>query len=275
MKVLVTGASGRIGRVLVHGLPSSGFELRPTDRTNANPDPVADLVVADLADPATCRDLVRGVDAVVHLAGHPNTDDWDEAMRINVEMARQVFSAAADTGVRSIVYASSIHVAGMHPVGTRFDSETAIAPDGAYGSSKAMAEDVLRCIAAIYGISCVALRIGSFRPAPTNVRELSTWLSHDDCVAVVAAALQVSQPGFTPIWAFSDNSRAPVDREMWRQVGYRPQDDAEDHVGALVADGIDTDGAGECPLLGGEFAERTLANVEARRTKAEGPATRV
>ena len=78
-----------------------------------------------------------------------------------------------------------------------------------------------------YAIDAVACRIGSFLPEPETTRNLSTWLSHDDCVRMVEAALTTTAPGFAVLYGISANTRAWWDLEPGRRLGYEPQDDAE------------------------------------------------
>ena len=60
---------------------------------------------------------------------------------------------------------------------------------------KVAAEAVMSLYAARYGIDAVSCRIGSFLPQPETARNLSTWLSPDDCVRMVDAALTATAPG--------------------------------------------------------------------------------
>ena len=86
-----------------------------------------------------------------------------------------------------------------------------------------------------YGIDAVACRIGSFLPVPETTRNLSTWLSHDDCVRMVEAALTATAPGFAVLYGISANTRAWWDLEPGRALGYHPQDDAEEFADRVSA----------------------------------------
>ncbi len=86
-----------------------------------------------------------------------------------------------------------------------------------------------------YGIDAVSCRIGSFLERPETVRNLSTWLSHDDCVRMVDAALTATAPGFAVLYGISANTRAWWDLEPGRALGYEPQDDAEDFLASIVS----------------------------------------
>ena len=67
------------------------------------------------------------------------------------------------------------------------------------------------------------------------MRNLSTWLSHDDCVRMVDAAMTAPAPGFTVLYGISANTRAWWDLEPGRALGYEPQDDAEDFLASIVS----------------------------------------
>ena len=92
-------------------------------------------------------------------------------------------------GVPRMVYASSNHAVGMTPAGGLLGVDARPRPDTFYGVGKVAAEALLSLYADRYGISSVALRIGSFEPVPTTRRHLATWLSPADCLRMVEAAL--------------------------------------------------------------------------------------
>ena len=102
-----------------------------------------------------------------------------------------------------------------------------------------------------YGIDAVACRIGSFTERPETTRALSTWLSHDDCVRMVDAALTAPAPGFAILYGISANTRAWWDLEPGRRLGYEPADDAEEFAGDVPP--ADTDAA-DAAHVGGPFA---------------------
>ena len=81
----------------------------------------------------------------------------------------------------------------------------------------------------------LACRIGSFRHEPASVRQLSTWLSPDDCVRMVDACLTTPAPGFAVLYGISDNTRAWWDLEPGRALGYQPEDDAEEFADRIAA----------------------------------------
>ena len=115
MKIAVTGASGKAGRVVVEDLLTHGHEVRAVDAVGTPGDRGelaelgAPLLRADLTDFGDAVDAVTGVDAVVHLAAIPAPGFFTEARTLsaNTAMTGNVFLAAAKLGVGRIVWTSS------------------------------------------------------------------------------------------------------------------------------------------------------------------------
>jgi uronate dehydrogenase len=226
MKVLITGAAGRIGGALRRGL---AHELRLTDVVEpADLAAGEEFVAADLNDAEAIDAAVAGVDAVVHLGAVPDEAPFAQIAGPNLHGTFHVFDACRRHGARRIVYASSNHATGMYPVGEPLDETYVPRPDGLYGVSKVYGEALGRMYVERFGLEVVALRIGSFRERPEERRELATWLSHADCVRLVDAALTAPDVGFTIVYGVSANTRAwwPLSGAA-RRIGYEPRDDAE------------------------------------------------
>jgi uronate dehydrogenase len=145
-----------------------------------------------------------------------------------------LLDSMVDHDVNRIVYASSNHAVGHAPrVELMF-----------YGVGKVAAEALLSLYADRYAIDAVACRIGSFLPRPESTRNLSTWLSHGDCVRMVEAALTCPAPGYAVLYGISANTRAWWDLAPGRALGYEPQDDAEDFAAQIpVASTDDFEGS--------------------------------
>ncbi len=250
MTVLVTGAAGRIGSVVVRDLRARGQAVRATDRLAGE----GIDIVGDLLDPGCVRDCVAGIDAAVHLAGHPNSRDWAVLDAVNTQATRALLDACGQAGARRILYASSVHAIGLLPADAHVRDHEPPCADSPYGVSKVTGEAMLHYFCAQYGMTGAALRICAFRPEPTNARELRLWISPRDIAALVTAALDAPIVGVETVWGISGNSRAAHAREAWARIGYAPQDDAERFVPALRAAGVDVDAVSEWPRLGGPVA---------------------
>lgn len=152
MKVLVTGATGFVGRALCSQLARRGHEVRGSARAiarDAVPAGVT-MVAVGAAGPTTdWTPAVEGVDAVVHLAGRVHiledtaADALAEYRRANVEGTRSLASAALRAGARRLVFLSSAKVHGERSV-RPFTELDAPHPEDAYAVSKLEAEEALK-----------------------------------------------------------------------------------------------------------------------------------
>ena len=254
MRVLLTGAAGAIGTAVRQGLRGD-IGLRLLDRVPVEGAGAGEeVVVADLADAEAVRAAAAGVDAIVHLAAIPSEAPFADILEANVRGTQHVFEAARREGVPRVVFASTNHVTGFHPVGARLGPDAALRPDTFYGVSKAFGEALARLYHDKHGVEVVCLRIGSFKERPTVPRELATWLSPRDAVGLVRAALTAPDVGFVLAYGVSGNTRRWWDLSSAEAFGYRPVDDAEAHADAL--DGVPVDpGAPSERFQGGTFVE--------------------
>jgi uronate dehydrogenase len=254
-RVLITGAAGAIGTALRDGLRGGWKQLRLTDvRPVANPTNNEEFIQADVSDRGAIDRMMQGVKAVVHLTGVGSGGSLEDLFRINCRGVFDVFEAARLAGVERILYASSNHAFGCYPIDVAVSPEMPTRPDSMYGAFKAAFEDVLRMYYDRYGIRSVSMRIGTYRTLPIDQRSLATWLSPGDVARLVDAGLRHPDPGCLVINGYSANTRLKVATTHWDFLGYKPQDNAEDHVGMLRAQGVDVDGAWEWNEHGGHHA---------------------
>jgi uronate dehydrogenase len=258
--ILLTGAAGKVGTLMRELLPPYGYELRLLDVS-----PIADApdaITADLADRAALRQAVRGVDAVVHLAGISGESSFDRILRANIEGTYNLYEAAREEGVRRIVFASSNHAVGFAPLPAAHGEGLIPVggphrPDTFYGLSKCFGEDLAQLYWDRLGLETVSVRIGSCFPEPTTVRMLSIWLSPADGARLLHAALSAENVGHTVCYGSSANTRLPWDLSTARALGYEPQDNAEVYAEKLIAEQGEPDPANpEHTVLGGHFATR-------------------
>ena len=239
--VLITGAAGRIGRLLMERLPALGWTVRGCDLLAAD-----NISPGDITDLEAMETACTGADSVLHLAATPNAQPgWEAVDRLNIHGTRTVLEAARRAGVRRFVFASSIHTVGGYPADTPLTASLQPHPSGLYGVSKIAGEALLQVYAANTDMTCIALRICSFRPRPENHRELTTWLSHDDCVHLFDRCLAAPTNGYSRLWGVSDNTGLSIDDPTARALGYRPRDDAARFRTEL------SDTESRWPLLGG------------------------
>lgn len=167
--VLVTGGGGFIGGHLVPLLTEAGYRVRSLDnRYRADPEVLAaqerlgvELVEADVRSRGAMDRAVRGADAVIHLAAtaiNKSFADPAESLEINLLGTEHTFAAAADAGVRRVVFASSASVYG-EPESLPMREDGPLAPQTPYCISKLAGEHLLGFYRRTRGLSGIALRL--------------------------------------------------------------------------------------------------------------------
>jgi dihydroflavonol-4-reductase len=151
MLAFVTGATGFVGSHVARVLAEQGADLRLLVRSSSDLRNIEDLkaerVTGDLRDPASLKKAVSGCDAVFHVAADYRlwVRDPDEMYRSNVEGTRSVLEAAWESGVRRVVYTSSVATMGFTSNGHIADENSSVSLAnmiGTYKRSKFMAEQV-------------------------------------------------------------------------------------------------------------------------------------
>lgn len=172
--VLVTGATGFLGRALVRRLSREGARVRALVRTPSKGERVAGLsgvtpVPGDLTDAGAMTRAVQGVRVVINSAAALRGTAAEQD-RINLEGTRILAQAAAEAGVDRFVHISSVAVYGFQP-GAVLDESSPL-PEGnyTYGRTKAGAERMVREVAAGNG-----LRFSIVRPGTIYGPEAGSW----------------------------------------------------------------------------------------------------
>lgn len=173
MPLVVTGATGFVGKALISDLLSKTVEVKALLRQSsaAFPLSIKQLVVGDLADldlddsSVSLRDVFCGVEVVVHAAArvHVMSDDASnpltEFRKVNRDATLILARLAAESGVKRFVFLSSIKVNGeMTRLGHPFTPDDAYVPDDPYGLSKYEAEQGLFALAQETGMEVVIIR---------------------------------------------------------------------------------------------------------------------
>lgn len=164
--VLVTGASGFVGRRLTEVLREHGFHVRRALRREPEQPVADDTIVGDMDGSTDFGSALAGkVGTVVHLAARVHVlrnraaDQAAEYHRVNVEGTVRLARQAAAAGVRRFIFLSSIKVNGEKtPPDVPFSSRSLPCPRDPYGVSKWNAELALKKIAAEAGMELVIIR---------------------------------------------------------------------------------------------------------------------
>jgi nucleoside-diphosphate-sugar epimerase len=150
IKILITGATGAVGPLIVNAFHAAGYLIRTL---SIDPPPVgiwpddAEARIGDVTDPLAVQTAMQGVDSVIHLAAllhivNPPPALQEKYERINVGGTATVVAAAIQAGVRRVVLFSTIAVYGQSD-GRILTEDTPPDPDTFYARTKLAAERVV------------------------------------------------------------------------------------------------------------------------------------
>jgi len=165
--ILVTGASGFLGRHLIQHLAASGYQVRGLVRETSYVryvrDVVAEMMIGDVEDPASLNRAAAGCQYVVHTAARFRL--WGDPAgfeRTNVQGTANMLEAARRQGVEKFIHISTMAVIGTPPPGAILDETTPCRPSDAYQRSKLDGENFVRMFSQGAGLPAVILRPGAF-----------------------------------------------------------------------------------------------------------------
>ncbi len=184
--ILLTGASGFVGKAILNTLQQRGLNIRPVYRSL---DPAREqsyaVVIRGLDEATDWSAALTGIDVVIHAAARAHNmredalDPLAEYRRINVEGTLNLARQASAVGVRRFVFISSIKVNGESTVAGRpFTAGDTPAPEDAYGQSKADAETSLKQLATETGMEVTIIRAPLiYGPSVKgNFANLTSWV---------------------------------------------------------------------------------------------------
>jgi len=167
MNVLVTGATGFVGRFLCSRLLTEGWNVRGTLLASENPSSlvagVEPVIVKPLSADTAWDSALCGINTIIHLAARvhvmveSSVDPLAEFRSVNVDGTTQLARKAAGSGVKRFVFISSIKVNGEES-SAPYTPDSASAPSDPYGVSKWEAEQALRKIEKETGLDVVVVR---------------------------------------------------------------------------------------------------------------------
>ena len=165
--ILVTGATGFVGRILCSRLLAAGCRVRATLLASESPELLAGgvepVVIEPLGSDTPWRHALSGIDTVIHLAARVHimhdsaADPLTEFRKVNTEGTLNLAREAATCGVKRLVFVSSIKVNGEESSAPYTESSPA-QPSDPYGISKWEAEQSLRKIEAETGLEVTVIR---------------------------------------------------------------------------------------------------------------------
>jgi uronate dehydrogenase len=232
--VLLTGASGALGRVLTSGLAKLGWTLRLTDIAPF-PDAIPNgcsFTRADLNNGLDILRLAEGCGMILHFGGVSVERPFEEILGPNIRGLYHIYEAARREKAR-VLFASSNHSIGFHERSEKLDADCQFLPDGFYGLSKAYGELMARTYWYKHGVESVLVRIGSSFPEPVDARMLSTWLSYRDLTRLCVQATLAPKVDCFVIWGASANQRTYWAHDDREHIGWSPEESADGFAAQL------------------------------------------
>ena len=188
--VLVTGATGFLGAYVVRDLVENGYRVKAMVRKTSPVEVIGswdcDIVYADLTEPDSLKEAVKGVDAVVHtaysFAGRSTNDPFLE-FKVNEAGSLTLLDQSRKAGVKNFIFTSSstclgTAAANWHPVYTPMDENHPCLPVNAYGAHKAAIERWCLAYYHEHNLKTVVLRprwiYGPYRPGGEGLITLGT-----------------------------------------------------------------------------------------------------
>jgi len=161
MNILVTGANGFVGKALCNFLRCDSLNVVGAVRGQAK---AGEITIGNIGPETDWSHALRGCDVVIHLAARVHqlldvaSNPLIEYRRVNVLATEKLARAAADAGVKRLIFLSSVKVNGEKSPGRAFLENDLPNPQDAYAISKWEAENSLRLISDETGIEVVILR---------------------------------------------------------------------------------------------------------------------
>lgn len=183
MTILVTGATGFVGSAVVRQLLAANEAVRVLARPRSNRSNLTDLpleiAAGDLRDQSSLERACEGCDGLYHVAADYRlwTRNPQELYGSNVEGTRNLMTAALRTGIKRIVYTSSVATLGLHADGQAADEDTPVTLEnmiGHYKRSKFLAERVVDELVRDAGLPAVIVNPSTpvgprdVKPTPTG-----------------------------------------------------------------------------------------------------------
>lgn len=223
-KILITGASGRIGQLIRPYLREAYSHVVLSDlRAPEDVQPNETFVRADLLDLSQLKSALDGVTCVAHFGGYPVEGPWETILQANIVGTMNILEAARSCGVERFVLASSNHIFGFYGRNHRLNGGEPERPDSRYGVSKVCSEALASLYAYKHRLRVMVLRIGKVDVRPDNRRRLSIWLHPEDLAQLLRIGFEHPDLKHEVFFGCSDNDLGWWDNSRAFSFGYRPR----------------------------------------------------
>ncbi len=254
-KIVLTGASGRLGSYLREPLSKITKKLVSTDKEDIG-NTLRNEVFKKLnmKNFKEVNKILKKTDLIIHFGAYSNEGPFQEILESNILGTYNIWKSAEKNKIKRIIFASSIHSVGMYRVNEVINHKVMHKPDTFYGLSKCFGENLAQMYWDKCGIECLTIRILSCAKV-TSKRSLSTWLSYDDLIRIVIQSTKIKKLGFEIIYGVSNNKRLNVDNtNATRKLKINIKDNAEKFLNKLEQKlDIKKDKLGD-QYLGGPFS---------------------
>ncbi len=216
MRILVTGSSGQLGAEVARQLASTdtviGLDVRPGEWTT---------VVGDITDASQIADLMRGVDAVIHIASlhapHVVQRSMQDFIDTNITGTLRLLEAASAAHVRRFVYTSTTSVYGAALVSEGgkaiwVTEELTPRPRDIYDVTKLAAEELCRLLARDHGLSAICLRVSRFFAQAPDLMAAYRLYRGADVRDIAAAHVLAARNEDIAFDIFTISARSPFQR---------------------------------------------------------------
>jgi nucleoside-diphosphate-sugar epimerase len=185
MRILVTGSSGHLGEALMRVLGAQGgHEVVGLDVLES---PLT-TVTGSIADRELVREVMSGVEAVIHTATlhkpHVGTHPRTDFVETNITGTLNLLEEAVAAGAGRFLFTSTTSAFGraltpaQHEPAAWITEDVVPVPRNVYGVTKTAAEDLCELISRDHGLPCLILRTSRFFPEPDDLHERRTQYDH-------------------------------------------------------------------------------------------------
>ena len=210
-KIVLTGASGRLGSYLREPLAKITKKLVSTDKDDIGKtlhnEVFKKLNIENFKD---INKILKKTDVIIHFGAYSNEGPFEEILKTNILGSYNIWKSAEKNKIKRIIFASSIHSVGMYKINKKIDHKVKHKPDTFYGLSKSFGENLAQMYWDKCGIECLSIRILSCAKV-TSKRALSTWLSYGDLIRIVIQSIKIKKLGCEIIYGVSNNKQTKID----------------------------------------------------------------
>lgn len=254
-KIVLTGASGRLGSYLREPLSKITKKLVSTDKEDIGKTLHNEVFKKlNIKNFKEVNKILKKTDLIIHFGAYSNEGPFQEILDSNILGTYNIWKSAKKNKIKRIIFASSIHSVGMYRANETINHKVMHKPDTFYGLSKCFGENLAQMYWDKCGIECLTIRILSCAKV-TSKRSLSTWLSYDDLIRIVIQSTKIKKLGFEIIYGVSNNKRLNVDNtNATKKLKINIKDNAEKFLNKLEQKlDIKKDKPGD-KYLGGPFS---------------------